>query len=360
MKNRFVYPILVIALAAAGCEKDQNEPLITGNVVIIEDDITEPSTWYADSVYLIKAYDFYVENTLTIQPGTVIKFHPSDGPYMVLSGSGTIVANGSASLPIVFTSFKDDEHGGDTNGDKSVTAPAKKDWGYISTNGANGSSFKYCHFYYGGKFSYSYTLGIESGSVATVMNCTFAHNAGDDASGWYGALDCSSADKATQVKNNIFYDNVRPLSIMADMNMDDSNIFHDPEHPEVINSYNGIFVETINDVTAATVMWGETEVAFVIDDNDWWIVSGASLRLADNVVLKFRPDGALCLSDGAAALINHDGAGVYFTSYKDDTKKGDTNGDGISSTPNTGDWYGIWDDNAIIMLNWPNILYDEY
>jgi hypothetical protein len=34
---------------------------------------------------------------------------------------------------------------------------------------------------------------------------------------------------------------------------------------------------------------------------------------------------ALLLVNGASALRNHDGTGVYFASYKDDTKKGDTN-----------------------------------
>ncbi|HDR67742.1 MAG TPA: hypothetical protein ENN61_01700 [Bacteroidaceae bacterium] len=147
---------------------------------------------------------------------------------------------------------------------------------------------------------------------------------------------------------------------MAEMNIDDSQIFHDPDDPLVTNKYNGIFVETIDEINEANVIWGETEVAFVIDDNDWWINTGASLRLQNNVVLKFKPGSALLLSEGPSTLINHDGAGVFFTSYKDDSKKGDTNGDGNATTPHQGDWYGIYDDNASVMLAWPNILFSEY
>jgi hypothetical protein len=355
--------LMATAAMLVSCDKDEdneNGQNDKGNLVIIENDITEPTTWSGDSVYLIKAWDFYVENTLVIEPGAVIKFHPSEGPSMTLSGSGTVMAGGTADNPIVFTSFKDDSRGGDTNGDGDATSPATKDWGNINTNGTNGSVFQYCEFYYGGNSSYSTTLSIESGSTGTVENCTFANNSGDDATGWYGALDFSSADKNSTLAGNIFYNNVRPLSIMADMNVPESQVFHDPDDESVTNQYNGIFVETINDITRANVHWQETEVPFVIDDNDWWIISGASLRLGSNVVLKFRPGSELVLEDGISALINYDGTGVYFTSYKDDSKLGDTNGDGAATSPLKGDWYGIYDNANSIMLSWANILYALY
>jgi hypothetical protein len=362
---RIIKVMLLMAAASfiVSCEKDKdnnNGNNGDSNVVIITENITEPTTWSGDSLYLIKAWDFYVENTLTIQPGTIVKFHPTEGPSMALSGSGTVIASGTAVNPIIFTSFKDDSRGGDTNKDGDATSPASKDWDNISTNGMNGSVFKYCEFYYGGGSSYTTTLSIDAGSICTVENCTFAHNAGDDASGWYGALDFSSADKGSTLKGNVFYDNIRPLSIMADMNVPDDQVFHNPDNASETNQYNGIFVETINDITKASVHWQETEVPFIIDDNDWWINSGASLRLGNGVVLKFRPGSALVLEDGTSALINYNGTGVYFTSYKDDSLLGDTNGDGSATTPLKGDWYGIYDNNASVMLSWANIHYAQY
>ena len=103
---------------------------------------------------------------------------------------------------------------------------------------------------------------------------------------------------------------------------------------------------------------------FLIDDGDFWVNHSASLTLANNVVLKFRPHSIMLLADGADAIVNRNGQGVFFTSYKDDSHKGDTNGDGSASSPRDGDWGGIYDDSGVTPMpyffTWSNILYDSY
>ena len=359
MKKLFISLALLISLSISCDNGDSPTGPTEREIIEITTDVTVVTTWAGDYIYVIKKWSFYVMNTLTIEAGAIIKFTP-DGPDLTLGNSGTIVANGTNENPIIFTSYKDDAHGGDTNGDGSATTPSPRDWGSINTNGLNGSVFNYCQFYYGGSGSYRVTLNIYD-SRATVTNCIFAYNDGSYV--WYSTLDASWAHAGTVIQNNIFYDNVKPLTIGTEFSLDNSNTFHNPANISEGNDYNGIYIYSTDHITS-DIIWGETEVAFIIDDGDFWVNSGASLTLENNVVLKFKSGSTLLLADGASALVNHDGAGVYFTSYKDDSKKGDTNGDGNATSPADGDWTGIYDDSFGTLypyyFTWSNILYDSY
>jgi hypothetical protein len=260
---------------------------------------------------------------------------------------------------VVFTSLKDDAHCGDTNGDGTATSPAVADWENIDTNGRNGSVFDYCIFHYGGGGSYDNTLSLSAGSNATIVNSTFSHNKGNGD----GALDASDAIAGTVIKANYFYDNEKPMYIDTTFSMDDSNVFHNPSNVSETNTYNGIFLDYPNDFTSS-ITWQETEVPFVINDGDLWINTGYSLTLGNNVVIKFMLGSEMVLEDGTSSIVNYGGTGVYFTSYKDDARKGDTNGDGSATSPAANDWGGLYDDSGGIpspyYYTWSNILYDSY
>lgn len=76
-----------------------------GGVIEVTESITTNTLWTSNNKYLIKGF-IYVEDgaTLTIQPGTVIKGDkPTKGTLIVKRG-GKLIADGTASQPIVFTS----------------------------------------------------------------------------------------------------------------------------------------------------------------------------------------------------------------------------------------------------------------
>jgi hypothetical protein len=334
-------------------DDDDNGNKPVGNLVFISNDIAIPTTWYADSIYVIEDWDFWISDVITIEAGTIIKFTPNT--HMTIDSYGTIIAQGTADKPITFTSFKDDAIGGDNNGDGNATNPNRGDWFNVEVNSI-GNKFQYCHFYYGGGSSYLSTLEIYDGK-ASVTNCIFAHNKGGKSGDfYYGALDATGAEKETIIKNNVFFDNILPLSILSTIDMDNSNEFHNPGDPGIINEMNGIFIYDLSDIDKVTT-WGETEVPFVINDNDLWIESPGSLTLSPNVIVKFTPDSYLVIGLGADLIFNNSN---YFTSFKDDLHGGDTNGDGDASTPENGDWGGIYSDASYTYLGGSNILYDSY
>jgi len=95
---------------------------------------------YAGEEHELSTYQIYDTMTmnsgvtLTVDPGVVVKFYSGAG----LTINGGLDAQGTSDFPVVFTSYKDDQYGGDLNLDGYDTTPVNGDWrGIYFTNQAD-------------------------------------------------------------------------------------------------------------------------------------------------------------------------------------------------------------------------------
>jgi hypothetical protein len=338
----FVIAFFVIFIFTT-CKKDSG--ITIKPVRVLANNIEGDITFHADTVYVIEGIITLGRN-VTIERGTVIKFKPTAGIEMDAC-CADLIAIGSKESPIVFTSYYDDEYGGDTDGDGGSIKPKTGDWLEFYLHGGQISArLENCKILYGGGFVSTTTMALN------VQDCVFAHCKISNSAYSYGALtmNCSLDFK---LSNNLFYDNYIPLMIGFGYEIDSTNTF---SYKGIKNGLNGIFINSDCGIDGGSIKWLETELPFVIQV-DITLKSGERLEFADGVILKFKP--GITLTKKSGAILDQNNTDVYFTSYKDDLHGGDTNGDGNDSYPANGDWIGIDD----ITLGWwggYHVLYDSH
>ena len=141
--------------------------------------------WSADSVHVV-TWPIYIGagESLTIEPGAVVKFCPETG-INVYEG-GLLLAEGSSTNPIIFTSLADDEHGGDTNAD-GLSYGAAGDWLAIMAVGS--AEFNHCKFLYGSPSDQNeYGVLMTVGGSMTIKNSLVAHTGHDGVFNWGGSV----------------------------------------------------------------------------------------------------------------------------------------------------------------------------
>jgi hypothetical protein len=114
--------------------------------------------------------------TLTIQPGTVLKFKKG----AKLDIQGTLLAHGTESNPIVFTSIKDDTRLGDTNGDGTHSFPAGGDWSEVLFyHAGNDSRLEHVLIHYaGGNDNGAITVHGDSTQFIEYANIRYSNSYG--------------------------------------------------------------------------------------------------------------------------------------------------------------------------------------
>jgi hypothetical protein len=147
-------PILsfsILALLSFGCSDDDggNAPIIGGGtdeVCTINKSgfIETDETWESECIYVLNNKVVVPDGvTLTIEPGTIIKGTSGTGSLasaLVVARGGKVLANGSASQPIVFTSTADNITVGESNG-TNLDQNDRGLWGGLIVLGYAPSSF---------------------------------------------------------------------------------------------------------------------------------------------------------------------------------------------------------------------------
>ena len=121
----------------------------TANVIRVAGALSQNTTWakgaallpvveYASPWYGLKVTS---GRTLTVSPGAIVKF---DGG--ALDVQGQILAQGTSTDRIWFTSVRDDSVGGDSNGDGVISTPGQSNYGGLSVTGT--ANMKYCTIRY--------------------------------------------------------------------------------------------------------------------------------------------------------------------------------------------------------------------
>lgn len=118
MKRLFgLLPFILLSSAVIMMSSCDDEPTVieptpsTGNIVVTQN-ISGSTTWTKDNVYQLGGRITVLDGaTLTIEPGTIIKGEAGTGPnstVLLVARGGTLIADGTASEPIIFTSVADE------------------------------------------------------------------------------------------------------------------------------------------------------------------------------------------------------------------------------------------------------------
>ena len=324
--------------------------------------ISTNTTWtVSGSPYIIRGEQAVVEEgiVLTINPGVIVKFESGFSDLIV---HGSLIAEGTANIPIIFTSLSDDDAGGDTNGDGAATKGEPGQWAALWFTNTSSASLKYCDIAYGGGAGTSAMINIRSSDVI-FENCNITQSA--ERGVWVQLaspqfLGCTFRDHATEglyfdrfgssdpiiLTNNIFENNI--WAVLAGLNQDSvdiiltGNIAMGQAASGVGRNGFGLTGSGRGQITFD----GQSDFPFIIAGEQFQMLEGSELTITPGTVVKFDAVFSDLVIDGALIAEGAMNAPIMFTSLSDDRFGSDTNGDGAATIGEPGQWAALWFTNT--------------
>jgi hypothetical protein len=290
--NKFVsigtYPVLVGANAVPALSPVVTDDA-TDRIFVRAEDIEDSGTWKNLSIGYEVEY-LYVHKPVTIEPGITL-FMPQNS-QITLSDGGSIIAKGTETAPIVFTSAK--------------PAPAMGDWKGITIKdtASNDTVFEYVNFEFGGDSDYG-VIWVDAEAAVSIDNCIFSDIQGT------GIIFDNGAEIGSFTNNEFARIDTYPVTIGANAVPALSPIVTDDATDRIY-----VVAEDIDDAGTWMNLSIGYEIEYLYIHKPITIEAGTTLFMKENAQINTENGGALTL-DGTET------AHVTITSYKDAPSAGD-------------------------------------